>query len=101
MVMLVDIMETFKVPCTASQEQDLAYIVKYADDPREIYSKWSRLRTASTEQTLTEAEEIQREFAEEYSEQVGAEEIRAKFRENPALSPMVPTPVHLTCALMV
>jgi integrase len=101
MVMLVDIMETFKVPCTRSQEQDLAYVVKYADEPREIYGKWARLRTASTEQTLTEAEEIQREFAEEFSEQVGAEEIRAKFRENPSLSPMVPTPVHLTCALMV
>lgn len=102
MVMLVNVMQAFKVPCTKAQEQELAYLAKYVDDPPGgIYNKWSRLRTASTEVALTEAEEIQREIAEEYEGRLASEVVAEKFRENPATSPAVPTPVHLLCAAMV
>ena len=104
MVTLVEVMRTFKVPCTERQEQELRRLVPFSDQPEGVYQHWAKVRTAAGAERdeLSEAELQERELTEQFEEQIMGQ-LRAEqfgeFEPNPRRARM-PTPVHLMMALL-
>lgn len=103
MVTLVEVMRTFKVPCSDTQEHELAQLVPWLDKPEGIYQEYAKARTAAGEvrAELSEAEEQERQLAEEYEEAI-AGALRAEQFGTYEMNPhelALPTPVHLMLAV--
>lgn len=108
-VNLVTVMQTFKVPCSPMQEMDLKRMGQFSDEPGEIYRAWDRVHTppGAARETMTEAQEQEEEMAEEFAEARATEQRIAMFTKNVYggrvhrnARAQMPTPVHLTMALM-
>lgn len=102
-VTLVEVMRTFKVPCSPRQERELAALLPYGVDPESIYQVWQRVHIPEgPEREELEAEEQERELSEEFEEEraraFAAEVLGAGMEKNPR-RPKVPTPVHLVWAV--
>jgi integrase len=105
MVTLVEVMRTFKVPCTDAQAFELRQLVPWMDKPEGIYQEYAKVRTAagSERDELSEVELQERELAEEYQEAIEgamrAEVFGREYERNPREVPL-PTPVHLMLSLL-
>lgn len=105
MITLVEVMRTFKVPCTDSQAFELRQLVPWLDKPEGIYQEYAKVRTAagSEREELSEAELQERELAEEYQEAIEgamrAEVFGGEYERNPQ-AVLLPTPIHLMLAMM-
>jgi integrase len=104
MVTLVQVMRTFKVPCTPGQAHELRQLAPWLDRPEGIYQQYAKVRTApgAERDELSEAQLQERELAEQYEEAI-AGAMRAEhfqtFEKNPR-QVALPTPVHLMLALV-
>jgi hypothetical protein len=105
MVTLVEVMRTFKVPCTEAQAYELKQLVHWLDKPEGIYQEYAKVRTAagSERDELSEAQLQERELAEEYQEAIEgamrAEVFGTGFESNPQRV-LLPTPIHLMLAAL-
>jgi hypothetical protein len=104
MVTLVEVMRTFKVPCSDAQTMELRHLVPWLDRPEGIYQEYAKVRTSSGAERdeLSEAELQERELADEYQEAIeGAMRVEMfgrGYESNPAQL-LLPTPIHLTLAI--
>jgi hypothetical protein len=105
MITLVEVMRTFKVPCSDTQAFELRQLVPWLDRPEGLYQEYAKVRTAagSERDELSEAELQERELAEEYQEAIEgamrAEVFGGEYERNPG-EVVLPTPVHLTLSLL-
>lgn len=105
MVTLVEIMRTFKVPCSEAQAYELRQMVPWLERPEGIYEEHAKVRMASGSERdeLSEAELQERELAEEYQEAIEgamrAEVFGKKYEQNPK-EVVLPTPIHLMMSLL-
>ena len=100
MVNLVQALRAYRVPCTELQAMELKFLVRRADVPGGIYSKWKDAKTISEEPRYTEAEELERGIQEEYRHAIGEEFVRSVFTPNQRKMLLaLPTPLHFLLAL--
>lgn len=104
MVTLVEVMRTFKVPCSDTQAFELRQLVPWLDEPEGIYEQFAKVHTGAGPQRreLSEAEEQERQIASQYQEAIERalrmETFGEGYESNPSMN--LPTPVHLAFALM-
>jgi len=107
MMNLINIMRTFKVPCSREHEDELRIMLRalrrLPKDAQQIYRRWAQVyeKAGGEHEGETATEKLFRETQEAEGQAIAIGFQRDKFSNNPRRNPKVqlPTPIHLAYAL--